>query len=151
MKRLSRFLLTMCVLAGLNLSLSGCVVIAPFIDGFKKMGATPADRRGLFNQSIKAFGDSLYWAKGETGMFVHPDADPKLRKKLNEVNEDIRIIETKVKNLEFDDGSHEANLDVIVKYYKVGHNIVTERKEHQVWKFSMSSGWQLFSLETSKG
>lgn len=130
--------------------LSGCVILAPFIQAWKNAGATEADRMQLFSQQIKRFGEALYWGKGDAVLYVDKDADADVRKSLSFPREDIRIVESRIKDVEYEDEAFIANVELSIKYYRIPVYIVTEAAEKQVWRFRLGDHWYLQKREVSK-
>lgn len=148
MQRVSRQAVTRVVCAALLFaSLAGCQVAVPFIDSFKQIGATEGDRVQLLAKSIKQFQDARYWDDQTVAMnFFLPDKRMELLQTLRRKQKDERIIESKVDDVTFTDDSKSAEVNVLVRSYKVPYYVVNERTERQTWKFSLSQGWQLEAL-----
>jgi hypothetical protein len=131
----------------LAMTFSGCLIAAPFIDAFKKMGATESDRQELLQARLKHFADALYWGKGEAQLFVDESAPDELKRSLSTIRENQRVVESKIRSVVYRDGATEADADVVVRYYKVPYYVVQNRYERQTWKFSHTSGWLLFGRQ----
>ena len=130
-------------------TLSGCVIFAPFIQAWRNVGASESDRIALLGQQIKRFGEALYWGKGEAALFVDKEATEDVRKGLNIDREDLRVVETKIKNIEYEQEAYLANVEFVVRYYRVPYYVVSTAKETHVWKFRLGDNWKLLKRETS--
>ena len=144
-----------CVFRGLfifmiTILLSGCVVLAPFIQAWKNVGASEADRIVLFNQRIKRFGEALYWSKGEAALYVDSDADASVRKNLTMTRENIRVVESRIKDVTYEDNAFTAQVEFVVRYYRIPYYIVLDETEKQVWKFHIGDNWYLLKREMTK-
>lgn len=125
----------------------GCILV-PAIDSVKRLGVTAGDRERLLNQEIKKFQEVLFWGNPQEVMaFASEEAQPSLREYLKQFGHDQRVVESKVKSIDFADDSYSANVEVGIKYYRVPFYMVNERFENQKWKFSMAGGWKLVSLQ----
>ena len=134
----------------ISLCLSGCLILAPFIQAWKNVGATADDRRALLNQQMKKFGDALYWGKGEAALFVDRSADASVRKGLTIDRDEIRVVETKLKNVEYSDDTYTAEVEFLIRFYRIPFYIVTDSKEKQIWKFHLGDNWFLAEREPGK-
>ena len=127
--------------------LQGCI-LAPTIDSMRRAGMTASSRRSLLPENIKKFHDALYWGSpSEIMAYVDDDGWPEISKQIEEMQDKERVVESKVKNVEFDSGAFEATVNVTVKAFKIGYYIVTDRHEKQTWTFSMSDGWKILHRE----
>lgn len=126
-----------------SVSLSGCIILAPFIQAWKNVGATAEDRRALLGIQIKKFGDALYWGKGEAALYVDKDADDSVRSGLSIDREEIRVVETKVKHIDYADDTYTAEVEFLIRFYRIPYYIVTDSKEKQTWKFRLGDNWWL--------
>ena len=142
--------LRLILLATVIASLGGCVILAPFIQAWKNVGATPGDRMALLGQRLKRFGEALYWGKGEAVLYIDSEASSDVRKSLTMQREDIRVVESKVKNIEYENDTFTANVEFQVKFYRIPFYIVTDTIEKQVWKFHIGDNWYLQERELSK-
>lgn len=133
-----------------TISLGGCIVLAPFIQAWKNVGATPEDRRALLGLQVKKFGDALYWGKGEAAMYVDRDADIQVKKELNIDRDELRIVETKLKSVEYSEDTYTADIEFVVKFYRIPYYIVTSSPEKQTWKFRLGDNWYLLKREAGK-
>lgn len=128
------------------LGLTGCV-LAPFIDSVKRSGAFEKDRQAALYKDMQTFQTARYWqSPADMGAFIDSDASPNLSQQLSPRRKEERITESEVENVVFAPDSYEADVDIIVRLFKLSSNVVQERKEHQVWKFSHSGGWKILSL-----
>lgn len=131
----------------LFLVLPGCF-LAPTMDSISRAGLTPGDREALLPERIKKYGDSLYWGNPNQALaFVDPGAKEKILDELRSRSPDEKIVETKVLIMDFNEDAFVANVDVLIRSYKVPFYIVNERKERQVWNFSFTKGWRLASSD----
>ncbi len=131
--------------------LSGCVVLAPFIDAAQNSGATPGSRRQLLVKAVKEFNNALYWGKpGAAFEFVDADGGPSVSAQALKKREGEQLVETNFDNVEYGDRAWSAKVDVTFKYYKIPFYIVTERKLLQEWKYSVVGGWKVTAMEERK-
>jgi hypothetical protein len=135
------------VTISLSTSLSGCVILAPFIQAWKNVGATESDRMTLLNARLKKFGEALYWGKGEAALFVGRDAAEGVNKGLRIDREDVRIVETKIKDIQYLDSAFTAQVEFSLRYYRIPFYVVTDAKEKHVWKFRLGGDWELVERE----
>lgn len=133
-----------------SVPVSGCIILAPFIQAWKNVGATEADRMALLTQRLKHFGEALYWNRGEAALYVDKEADAEVRKTLTMERENIRIVESRVKNIEYSKDVFTADVEFLVRYYRIPFYIVTDTTEKQVWKFHVGDHWYLQKRELSK-
>lgn len=132
-------------------ALQGCF-LAPTIDSVRRAGVTPASRRGLLPENIKKFHDALYWGTPtEIMRYVDEKGREVISKQVSDMQDKERVVESKVKNIEFDDDAYEAEVNVNVRSFKVGYYVVTDRIEKQTWAFSLSDGWKIVSREIKVG
>ena len=128
---------------------SSCV-LAPIYQSVESAGAFKGDREKLLYQDLKKFHDARFWSNISTiPSFIHPDASPTLAKALAPKKKEERITESEVEDVKFEKDSYEADAVVIVKGYKLSTYVIEERREHQVWKFSLSSGWKILSIHNA--
>lgn len=130
--------------------LQGCV-IAPVIDAYSQIGLSRGDRERLLTKQVKAFNEKLYWGKPAEAMQYVKDAERgKAAGELKAITEGVRIVESQIDGIEYDESSYKAAVTVLVKSYKVPYFVVTDRKERQHWEFSFSNGWEFVSIEEVK-
>lgn len=131
-------------------SLSSCI-LAPAIDSFKQLGVTKSDRTALLPTTLKRFHDSLYWGKPQEAMeLVVSDARPELSEELQAIAEDERVVDSKIRRVDFSEDASNAKVQVAIKFFKVPFYIVNERRELQEWTFSVSNGWKLRDRQVEK-
>ena len=142
---------TLVILLYCALMLQGCP-LAPAIDSLRESGFTQSSRVQLLPKDMKKFSDALQWGDPQAAMFyVTEEGQSGVGEALKELRGDVRVVESKVRDVKFDPDAYEADVTVAIKYYKVPYYVVTDLNQHQVWKFSHSSGWQLHSAQTLKG
>ena len=133
-----------CVLAG---CLSGCF-LAPAIDSFNQLGVTESDRVKLLPQQIKRFQDALYWSSPQEALtYAAAENRTEISQQLRNKKAEERIVESKIENVDFKDNAYSANVEVSVRYFVVPYYIVSRRLEDQGWRFSLTDGWKLVSLD----
>lgn len=143
----SRISLRVVFVLGLLACLQGCV-LAPLIQSYKQIGVSESDRQQLLQDSVKDFQRALYWGQaGEAVALTEEASQEELRKLIRTSRKSEKIVESKVDYVEFGDESMDAEVEVVVKYYKVPFYVVNERTERQKWNFSYSSGWKYVSRE----
>ncbi len=122
--------------------------MAPAIDSFKKLGVTRSDRVALLPVNLKRFHDSLYWGKPQEALeLVLNESRAKVSEEIQGVAEDERIVDSRIRKVDFSEDASDAKVQVSVKYFKVPFYIVNERREMQEWTFSVSDGWMLKSRQ----
>jgi len=131
--------------------LSGCILV-PAIDSMSELGVRRSDRERLLAQDVKKFNEALYWGSPlEALKFAADDARVDIQNHIAARRSDERIVENKIHAVKFlDDGAYEADVEVLVKYYRVPFYTVQERNEKQSWEFSLAGGWKLKAWQTSK-
>ncbi|MCB0334416.1 MAG: hypothetical protein KDD55_13005 [Bdellovibrionales bacterium] len=123
-------------------------MLAPLIQSYKQIGVSESDRQQLLQDSVKDFQRALYWGQaGEAVALTEEASQEELRKLIRTSRKSEKIVESKVDYVEFGDESMDAEVEVVVKYYKVPFYVVNERTERQKWNFSYSSGWKYVSRE----
>lgn len=121
----------------------GCF-LAPAIDSFNKLGVTESDRKALLGERIHRFRDALYWGEpGEAIAFVLPQSRQMLEPAFRRIRKEEKIVDSRLESVEFLENGYKADVEMIVKYYRVPYYVVNERTEKQVWEFNMSDGWLL--------
>lgn len=101
-------------------------------------------------QQIKKFGDALFWGRGEAALYADRNADPSVQKGLSIDRDKIKIVESKISNIEYSDDTYTAEVEYLIRFYRIPFYIVTDSKEKQVWKFHLGDNWYLFSREPGK-
>ncbi|MCO6431213.1 MAG: hypothetical protein J5J00_10160 [Deltaproteobacteria bacterium] len=130
--------------------LPSCVLV-PFIDSFKKAGVSEGDRQALLTERLKRFNDSLYWNSPiEALQYVDSERRSEIAPKLQRMVEGRRMVDGKVRNIEFGDSSFTAGVHIVMRSYRIPVYVVTEVEQKQTWKFSMASGWELWDLEVKE-
>ena len=138
------------ILSLIVLAISSCVLV-PVIDSVKKAGLTEGDRQALLGKRVKAFHESLYWGSTDDALlFVEDESKEDVAQKLDGIGDSEKVIETKVKTVNFEDNSFTAKVSLTVRSYKVPYYVVNDRHEKQTWIFSLTDGWKLKSLEVVK-
>lgn len=126
-------------------SLSACVALAPVIETYRQLGVSSSDRAALLDQHVKTFHEAIYWGQAHTAMsFADESARVELREKIREAHRNVKLIDSKIDFVEFNDDINEAKVDIAIKYYKVPFYVVNERVEQQEWKFGAGSGWKYY-------
>ena len=126
---------------------SGCF-LAPTIDSFKKVGFSEEDRKALLPNAVKTFSDARHW--GEPGEAMRMAAEKnreQIKNLIRKEKKEQKIVEGKVDFVDFSENGTKAEVDVMVRYYKVPYFVVTDRMEKQIWEFSLTDGWQIVSIE----
>ncbi len=142
-----KFLFRSIVLVLLVASLQGCV-LAPLIQSYKQIGVSESDRQRLLQDSVNNFQRALYWGQaGEAIALTEDGSQEELRRLIRDSRKSEKIVESKVDFVEYGQDSMDADVEVVVKYYKVPFYVVNERIERQKWNFSYSSGWRYVSRE----
>lgn len=138
-KKISRgILLISCFLV---LCLDACVLV-PFIDSYKEMGVTQGDRQALLPKTLKKFQDYIYWGQYSNALSYTKDESLSDVKDSLQKYKDIKIVSMKTDDIVFFNSSKEANVDVVVKYYKVPQYIVVDERVSEVWEF-VSGHWMI--------
>ena len=124
---------------------TGCVV-APVIDAYNQLGLSKVDREKLLPKQVNAFQDHIHWGTpNESLQYVRVDKREKVGEQLEKGYEGVRVVESKVQSIQYNDASDVADVTLKVKYFKVPFYVVTDRVEKQHWEFSLSDGWQYIS------
>ena len=125
------------------LSLQGCVLI-PFVQAFKETGATEGDRKALLEPEARKFADAMVLGnKSLAATVVMPESWPSISKQIRSRNEEERVVETKLDDVQYSDEARKATVTVKVRYFQVPFYIVKLRIEEQHWEFTMGDGWKL--------
>jgi len=132
-------------------SLSSCAAVAPLFQAYSQIGVTENDRMVLLDENLKDFQEALYWGDpGAAIAMADASSHSSLRHQIKESKRSERIVESKIEMVEFSENAYRADVEVMVKYFKVPYYIVKERFEKQYWEFSTGSGWQFMSREPLK-
>ena len=130
---LSFFILVLC--------LDACVLV-PFIDSYKEMGVTEGDRQALLAKTLKNFQDYIYWGQYNNALsFADEERGLDIKKSLNRYKE-VKIVTMKTDDVTFLNSSKEANVNVIVKYYKIPQYIVVDEVVNETWYFNIGN-WKI--------
>lgn len=130
-----------------TLVLNGCVLV-PFIDSYKKMGVSKTDRMALLEEQLKGYHSALADRRGGRALgYIHDEQRDQFRSVLREIQKKERIVDSEVDFVDFDEDAYEATAEVSIRSYQVPYYIVNERFEKETWKFSLASGWKLYSRE----
>ena len=123
---------------------TGCPLV-PFIDSFKKMGATEVDRKNMLKKTVDSFHNKVL-----AGEFMHisdfilPESKDEVILGLRKNRKTEKIVETNIDLIDFDEDAKNAEVEVIVRYYKIPYFIVLDRIEKQEWTFvGVRSHWKL--------
>ncbi len=141
-------LLVICLLSIQAAYFTGCGLIAPVAESFHSVGITAGDRKGLLPDQLSKFNNALFWGRGQDALrYVTPEGRDSVLEQLRKGRDEERVVESKVGIIDFSEDGYDATVDVTFKYFKVPFYIVTERKELQKWKFTISDGWKLTNRE----
>lgn len=122
---------------------SGCFII-PFVQAFKETGATEGDRMALLEPEARKFADAMVLGNKQLAMtVVMPESRTTISKQIRGRNEEERVVESKLDDVQYTEAARKATVTLKVRYYKVPFYIVKSRLEEQHWEFSMSDGWKL--------
>lgn len=139
MRCVSRFLFA----AGAAIVLQGCVLV-PFLQAFKETGSTESDRMALLEPEARKFSDAMVLGNKQIAMtVVMPESWPTVSKQIRGRNEEERVVESKLDDVQYSEAARKATVTVKVRYFKVPFYIVKSRIEEQHWEFTMSDGWKL--------
>ena len=131
----------------LLLAASGCILV-PAIESVSKAGLTAGDREALLPDVIKQFNESLYWGTpGKALKLVAEDYRAGFMAEYRKKDPSEHVVESKPEMFDYSDDAFSAKVDVLIKYYKVPFYVVENRRELQVWNFSLTGGWKLASKE----
>lgn len=129
---------------------SGCILV-PAIDSFNKLGVAESDRQALLPQTLKKFQEQLYWGQRiEALKYAEEDSREAVAKALRPADEEQRIVESKIRGMDFTDNAYKAEVTIFTKFYKVPYYIVVQRIEKQSWRFSLSDGWKITAMEVEE-
>lgn len=127
-------------------SLNGCF-LAPAINSFNQLGVTASDRQQLLPRQVKLLHEARYWGSSTDLMQLIDPEHPQLAQQFRAVDKGKRIVESAIDQVQFNEDSSEAKVDVRVKAYEVPVYVVKETVERQHWRFSMRDGWKVFQRE----
>ena len=127
--------------------LSGCVILAPIIQGFKETGVAEGDRQVLLSKDVKKFHEARYWGGSDALAYISEDKRVEIAQAIHKIQKDERMVDTVVDGSTFEKNSFKASVDVVIRYYKIPYYVVNSRTERQNWEFQVGSGWRLVSLE----
>ncbi len=128
---------------------SGCAIVTPFVATYKEMGVSAADRERLLREKVEAFNRAVYWGRPEEAVALAKDeSKQELKRLLRSRRRKEKIVETKLDFVDMLDDAYKADVEVLVRYYKVPYYVVTDRIEKQSWEFSFTSGWEYVTQET---
>ena len=147
MNILPKKLLSVVFVVILSQALSSCFFV-PFIQSFKDIGATKADRMALLETRMKDF--QSVWKDGKSMRilpFVERESWGNFKTHLRANRGKETIFEADVDFIDFDEDGYQAEVEVIVKYYRVPYYVVDERVEREIWNFSLKNGWQISEKE----
>jgi hypothetical protein len=136
----------------LAIYITSCAMAVPFIQAFKSMGITPADRKAKFEPVFKKFTQALYWGNAQEALsYASDDAKPALLEVARRIaSGKERITETKMLLADFSEYGSEVTVNVMIKSYRVPVYVVVERQESQKWEYSTTDSWQLIDIKEVK-
>jgi hypothetical protein len=139
------FLIIGCIL--ILLTCSGCFLV-PVIDSFREAGMTEGGRQSTLQKALKDYHLALFWGQiGSALQLAVPEEREKLRRRFDALQDRERIVESKVRFVDYQDSAYKANVEVMLKIHNLATNIVGQRLEKEAWVFSLSQGWQIASSE----
>lgn len=134
----------------LGFFLQGCF-LASAIESIRQSGVTKDGRMSLLKQDMKKFSEALHWGDPQAAMYyVTEEGKQGVAESLEDLQGDVRVVESKVHNVQFDEDAFQANVKVSIKFYKIPFYVVNDLKQDQVWKFSHSGGWLLDSTHSTQ-
>ncbi len=123
------------------LCLDACVFV-PFIDSYKSMGVTEADRQGLLPKTLKSFQDNIYWGSYSRAVAsVKEESIDDVRETFKRYKE-RKIVSIKTEDIAFSDLSKTATVQVLVKYYEIPQYVVNDENVEETWNFNLGE-WTL--------
>ena len=129
-------------------SLQGCVALVPIVKSYSEIGVTEGDRMALLEEKVDTFNDAMYWGKMQRALEMSDKTNhDSLRRELRRRKKEERVVETEIEFVDFSEEAYKANVDVLVKYFKVPFYVVNERLERQEWEFETGMGWKFVKLE----
>jgi hypothetical protein len=132
-------------------SAAGCVLV-PFLQAFKEAGATEEDRMALLSDEVRKFNAAVVLGdKMQAGTYVDPEARARISPQFKSTDDEERIVDSKIDNVEWGEGAREATVSVKTKFYKIPVYVVNTRVEEQRWKFTHSNGWKLTDRSVREG
>lgn len=127
--------------------LQSCI-LAPFIDSFSQAGVTKNDRMRLLGEEVQRFNEALYWGRPDEALrFARADARATLQPGIRKLAKEEKVVDAKVEYVDFAEDAYSAEVNMVVRSYKVPVYIVQNRNEKQKWDFSLTDGWKLVSRE----
>lgn len=146
MKRLVIFLFLFMSVCGS----SGCIVL-PALEGYSKLGLSKSDREKLLPKALKDFHGALYWSDPmSASAFVKEEGRGETLEKLRKSVDGVRVVESKIESIIYDDDSEKADVRVNIRAYKVPYYVVEDHKYIEKWEFTLSDGWQYVSQTATK-
>lgn len=131
------------ILVSISAFVSGCVALAPVMQTYSQIGVSEGDRMRLLDTSLSEFSNAVYWGNANKALtFASDQAKEDLKNHIRQASKQEKVVETEVEFVDYDDDVYAAEVDVLVKYYKVPQYVVKERRERQFWQFSVASGWE---------
>lgn len=132
------------ILILLTISVTACQLAVPFIQGFKDVGLTEADRVQLFSKRITNFHHSLSDGN-RTRLLAYAADDYKtgFRDVIRNMGRNEKVVNANVDLVDFKEASKVAEVDVLVKYFRQTDFIVKERLVRQSWSFETGADWYL--------
>ena len=134
-------------LALLFLALTGCQILVPVIDGFKQMGVTEGDRKNLLKPQVQGFQGAIGGGDLDGALsYLHSDA-PQLRQavidEIRRTKHKEKVVDSQIDMVIYADDANRADVEVLVKYFRVPYYVVNRRVEMGEWEFSLNDGWKL--------
>ena len=131
----------------ISLAVSSCILV-PAIDSIKKAGITSSDRKELLSRNIKLFHDALHWGNVNDAMvFASPEKADKIAEYLQNTSEDKKIVESKVKNVIFDEDAYTATVTIKTKAFRIPVYVVEETTEEETWKCTLTDNWKIYDIK----
>jgi hypothetical protein len=133
-----RFIIYIALLA----SLQGCILV-PFINSFKQIGATKADRKVLLEKDLKEFNTAMRAQRFDAALqYVDQAYMNEFKNTLRSRMRSEKIVDMNVEMFDLAEDVRSGQIDMVMRYYEVPYYVVKDRLYEQDWAFS-SGSWKL--------
>ncbi len=108
-----------------------------------------SSREAELQLAVDHFCKAYYWGStGELAQYVEDGAWRDFATKFNQHRKGERLVDLQVENVDFDDNSRSAQVDIKVRYFKEPTYLVQQRVDKQTWNFHrLDGGWRFHKLD----
>lgn len=129
---------------------SGCLFFPHLREGIVDLGVTAEDRKRLLTPEITKFHQAVDANRLMMALsFVAEDHVDEIKQQLRRTGREERIMERNLEVIEFDDDAKVAEVEVLVRYYRLSQPIVKDRYEHERWEYDRFKNWRLTKRDFS--